>query len=283
MRLDTGHARQVAVEAAEAAGHLLLEGRRKHFDIQAKGTAGDLVTDLDRRSEDLIISRIRRDFPGHRIVAEESGVLDAADDRWTWLVDPLDGTNNFAVKLPIYVVGICLCEDGVPIVGVVYDPENGETWSAVRGEGALGPTGTARRAPYVPARHGPNIAWTQGHTVHKDDGTARALKMILMQGSRRLYQLWAPLMSWAMLARGDIDGFIGYRAGIVDLPAGMLIAQEAGMAVRNLDGTPYDEWLDPTSAERSFVAGHPELIDDLLTQVKTAHAVQGRLEELFSP
>jgi myo-inositol-1(or 4)-monophosphatase len=78
-------------------------------------------------------------------------------------------------------------------------------------------------------------------------------------------QLWAPLLAWAMLARGDIDGIVGYRAGMVDLPAGALLAQEAGIEIRALDGGRYEECVDAPGGERSFVAAHPRALPGLLS------------------
>ena len=112
-----------------------------------------------------------------------------------------------------------------------------------------------------------------GHGVGRTDDTARAMRMVLESGARRVLQLWAPLLSWVMLARGDIDGFVGYRPEAVDLPAGSLIAQEAGITVCGLDGFPFDERIDLPDKDRSFVAGHPEAIHDLLTLVRTAQRV----------
>lgn len=271
--VDIERARSVAVTAAEAAGAMLREATAKDLTIRTKGTNGDVVTELDLAAERLIIGHIRNAFPSHRIIAEESGLHDTDDSSWTWLVDPLDGTNNVVIGLSAYVVGIALCENRVPVLGVVHDPVAGQTWSAVRGRGARGPSGTTVCPPYRPAPCGPVLAWTQGHGVERTDDTARAMRMVLESGARRVLQLWAPLLSWMMLARGDIDGFVGYRPEAVDLPAGSLIAQEAGITVCGLDGSPFNEHIDLPEKDRSFVAGRPETILDLLALVSTAQWV----------
>ena len=129
------------------------------------------------------------------------------------------------------------------------------------------------RPPYRPATGAPVLAWTQGHGVGRTDDTARALRTALESGSRRVLQLWAPLLCWVMLARGDIDGFVGYRPEMVDLPAGSLIAQEAGITLRALDGSPFDERIDLPAGRRSFVAGRPETILDILDMVQGAERV----------
>jgi myo-inositol-1(or 4)-monophosphatase len=266
--IDMEHARRVAVATAEAAGALLRDGTAKVLGIHTKDATGDVVTDLDLAAERLIIQRIRRAFPSHQIIAEESGRFNAEESAWVWLVDPLDGTNNLVIGLSAYVVGIALCKNNLPVLGVVHDPIAGQTWSAVRGRGTLGPTRTVCQ-PSRPVSAEPVLAWTQGYDVHRTDGTARALRAVLESGARRVLQLWAPLLSWTMLARGDIDGFVGYRPEAIDLPAGSLIAQEAGITVFALDGSPFKENFELSSKDRSFIAGRPEIIPRLLAMVRT--------------
>lgn len=268
--VDIERACSVAVAAAEAAGALLRGSATRDLGIRAKDATGDVVTELDLAAERLIIGRIRDAFPSHRIIAEESGLLDAGDSSWAWLVDPLDGTNNLVIGLNTYVVGIALCVNRLPVLGVVHDPVAGQTWSAIRGRGTRGPTGTMTRELRSPASAEPVLAWTQGHGVGRRDGTAQALRTVLESGARRVLQLWAPLLSWVMLARGDIDGFVGYRPEAIDLPAGSLIAQEAGITVSALDGSPYNEDFELPAENRSFVAGRPEVIPYLFALVRAA-------------
>ncbi|MFD0660102.1 inositol monophosphatase family protein [Thermocatellispora tengchongensis] len=191
--MDLDHALRVAVEAAEAAGALLLDGVSGAGPrVRAKGGGGDVVTDLDMAAEKLILERLLTGFPGHRVIAEESGLAGAADGEWTWLVDPLDGTNNVAIGLPVYVVGLALCRDGAPVLGVVHEPVTGRTWSAVHGRGAVGPGGRRLSPPYRPTAHGPTVAWTQGHGVRRGDPVAGAVRNALGLRARRVLQLWAP-------------------------------------------------------------------------------------------
>jgi myo-inositol-1(or 4)-monophosphatase len=267
--VDLEGARAVAVRAAESAGSLLTAGATDPLGIHIKSATGDMVTDLDLAAERLIVDQIRAAFPRHRIIAEESGLLDADDSTWSWLVDPLDGTNNLAIGLSNYAVGIALCRAAVPVLGVVHDPVRGETWSAVRGRGVTGPSGAPMRTQFRRPKHAPVLAWAQGYAVSRDDHNAQALRLMLESRSRRVLQLWAPLLAWVMLARGDIDGFVGYRAEPLDLPAGSLIAREAGIAVRDFDGRPFDEHIDRPD-DLNFVAGPPGLINDLLDMVHAA-------------
>jgi myo-inositol-1(or 4)-monophosphatase len=263
----------VAVTTAEAAGALLRDAWRGDIHVRPKGESGDVVTDLDVAAENLIVSRIRSAFPQHRVIAEEGGVAGAADSTWTWLVDPLDGTNNVALGLPACVIGIALCRGGVPVLGVIHDPLLRRTWSAISGRGARGPDGRPLRVtPRAPSRV---LAWTQGYHVARGDRAARALKLVLEQAAHRLLQLWAPLLSWTMLSGGVIDGIVGYQPEEIDLPAGALIAQEAGIAIRALDGALFRGRLGTPTADRSFVAARPEMIAGLLTVVSAAQRMDG--------
>ncbi|MFG2086031.1 MULTISPECIES: inositol monophosphatase family protein [unclassified Spirillospora] len=279
--VDLSEARRVAVDAAVAAGALLSAGMGGPLDVRPKGPGGDVVTALDTAAEELIVGRLRAAYPGHRIIAEESGVLEGAPgEEMLWLVDPLDGTNNVAIGMPVYAVGLALCARAEPVLGVVHDPAAGRTWSAVRGRGALGPDGeplTLADRPRPGRDDNPVLAWTQGHQVASDDPVAFALRSAIEGQCARMLQLWAPLVAWAMLARGDIDGIVGYLPEIVDLPAGALLAAEAGAELRRLDGRPYALGVDRPASELGFVAARPELLDRLLATTARITNRDGRV------
>ncbi|MFD8995516.1 inositol monophosphatase family protein [Streptomyces abikoensis] len=263
--------RRVAVGAAREAGALLRSRFHDDYGVRAKDDRGDVVTELDLMAESLVVGRLRESFPGDRILSEEAGPVPAAPggERTgrTWLVDPLDGSNNVVIGLPAYAVGIALCVGEAPVLGVVHDPVTDRTWTASAGLGAYGPRGRLTGPAGRPSAAGPLLAWTQGHAVARRDPVARALKDALEARSRRVLQLWAPLLAWAMLARGDIDGFVGYRAEAIDLPAGALLAAEAGLAIRALDGGAFHGGVGGPDTDRSFVAGRPEVLPSLLELV----------------
>lgn len=271
--LDLDTARQVAVEAVEAAGAMLRARFADPMRTRVKSASGDVVTDLDVAAEQLIVDRLRRAYPDHRILAEESGAAGATSGEMLWLVDPLDGTNNVAIGMPIYAVGVALCDGREPVLGAVHDPVSARTWSAVRRAGAYGPGGAPLRAtprPLPGPTERPVLAWTQGHEVDRADPVLRALKSAVEHASRRMLQLWAPLVGWMMLARGDIDGIVGYQAELIDLPPGALIAREAGVEIRGLDGGPYDLGIDRPAARRCFVAARPGMMERLLETTRAA-------------
>lgn len=270
-----------AVEAAEIAGAFLHERASGRADFQRKGRDGDLVSNLDKGAEKLIIDCLRTRCPEIPILAEESGLHEARESAWLWLVDPLDGTHNLAIGLPAYVVGVALCHRGLPVVGVVHEPGTRQTWSAVAGGGATGPRGRLSLRP--PGRGRAVVAWTQGYQVQRSDARAGSLKMFLEREAQRTLPLWAPLLGWIMLARGDIDGFIGYRPGLFDLPGGLLIAQEAGVEIRSLDGSAYTVRMDGQGmdgSDHSFVAARPDRLPALIDLAARAADLAPRLAEL---
>ncbi|WP_106398569.1 inositol monophosphatase family protein [Actinocorallia populi] len=265
--IDLTRARSVAVAAAEEAGAVLAPGAR--FSVQAKGH-DDLVTDLDHRAEGIILGRLRDAFPDHAVLAEESGR--SGDGDALWVVDPLDGTHNLAIGLPAYSVGIALCLDGAPVLGVVHDPVTRLTWSAVRGDGPRGPGDVPLATEPDRPGSAPIVSYVQGYPVGRTDPTALAYKHVLGARSRRLLQLWSPQLTWIMLARGVIDAVIGYRTGAVDLPAGALIATEAGAVLTALDGGPFELSMEHT--EYSFIAARPGRVAPLVALLAEASALE---------
>jgi myo-inositol-1(or 4)-monophosphatase len=261
---------KVAVEAAEEAGTLLRNGFAEAHTVRCKGDGGDVVTDLDLAAEQVVLDRLRTRFPHDRIVSEEAGLLEATGARSgpggdrTWLVDPLDGSNNVAIGLTAYAVGIALCVGGSPVVGVVHEPVTGRTWHASLGRGAwCGSTRLHGPSGELP-RSGPVLAWTQGHTVSRGDPHALALRGTLELHGRRVLQLWAPLLGWTMLASGTVDGYVGYRAEAVDFPAGALLASEAGVEFRTLTGGPFHVGFEGPDTARCFVASRGDVLPHLL-------------------
>jgi myo-inositol-1(or 4)-monophosphatase len=123
-----------AIETARRAGALLMAGLERRRSLELK-SAYEVVTEVDRESEALIVSAIRHAFPDHAILAEEGGGIERTSP-FLWLIDPLDGTNNYAHGFPFFAVSIALMEDGELRLGVVFDPLRDELFSAERGAGA---------------------------------------------------------------------------------------------------------------------------------------------------
>ncbi len=263
----------VACDTAIRAGHLIRSRLAQPLAMRVKDAGGDLVSDLDIGAEKIVLRDLRREFPHHRIVAEEFGEIDGDEPEWCWFVDPLDGTNNIAVGLPVFSIGIALCHYGIPVLGVVHEPMTGHTWSAMRGHGAAGPDGPLHHSTTQGSVGGPTLAWLQGYPVGRTDTTAQALRLTLEVNSRRLIQLWSPQLCWIMLGRGLIHGFVGYRAGLIDFPAGSLFARECGIEITDFDRQPLPDTIDGALGEVSFLAGEVGMIDELAQLVKSVNDV----------
>jgi myo-inositol-1(or 4)-monophosphatase len=229
---------EIAVEAAREAGaHLATEFDRPK-QITYKGDV-DLVTESDRRSEALIVAKLRNHFPQHGIVGEEGGREDGGVERprYCWHVDPLDGTTNFAHGYPCFAVSIGLLDAGEPIAGVVFNPFSDELFTAVRGEGAylnqkrihvstvetLSKSLVATGFPTHKVRNSTNIQYyweftVRSHGVRRDGSAALDL---------------------ASVAAGRFDGFWEFGLHSWDTAAGMLLVTEAGGTVSMLSGRPY--------------------------------------------
>lgn len=263
---DFDHERQIAVAAAQEAGRLLRSRFGTARCVRTKGGSGDVLMDLDLAAEKLVLRRLQHHFPHDRILSEEAGLLDAAGER-TWLVDPLDGSNNVVIGLPTYAVGIGLCLGGTPVMGVVHEPVTGRPGTR---SGDTGPTGRPALCPAPAARCRAPGPSSPGRRDTPWNGATRApwpCAQCWSCARRRVLQLWAPLLGWSLLARGTIDAFVGYRAEGVDLPTGALLAAEAGVELRTLSGAAFSPGFAGADTGRSFVAARGETLAYLLADV----------------
>lgn len=235
-RNEWSTAKEVALKATWKAGELARERFGGKLDIQHKDDRGDLVTEVDVLSDRLIVEDILAVFPGHRIYSEEAGEGGANSD-WVWHVDPLDGTNNFALGIPLYGVCISLSYQGQIVLGVIRDSALGLNYVAVKNEGAWQEDVKLESKPKG-ALVKSTISWIQGHGVGKDDQKALGLRHHLEHSVKRVLRMWAPSLTWAMLARGDLHGVVLYNSEGEDLYAGLLLAQEAGVKVTDFAGNP---------------------------------------------
>jgi myo-inositol-1(or 4)-monophosphatase len=280
--VDLSDARATAIEAAETAGDLVRDKLFRSLTVHEKGLDGDVVTDLDLAAEKAIIKIIKSQFPGHRIISEETGNI-GGDSAWTWLIDPVDGTNNVVVGLPVLSIGITLCHSDSAVASVVHDPVSRRTWSAIHKKGAWSTDGNRMNLPRIHGRRKPMLAWLQGYGVSSGDQQARALKLVLANEARRVFDLWAPLTCWMMLARGDIDGIVGYRVGELDLHGGALIAAEAGLTVQNFSGIRFEPRLRGTGEDQCVIAGSPEVIKELSGMLASADRLADPIANAVRP
>ncbi|UJF32876.1 inositol monophosphatase family protein [Paenibacillus hexagrammi] len=257
-------AREVAVQAARMAGELARGRFGSELAIEQKGHRGDVVTEVDVQADRMIVERIMQAFPSHRIYSEEAGEGGCASD-YVWHVDPLDGTNNYALGIPLYGVSISLSFRGQVVVGVVHDSMLQLTYSAVKGEGAwLGEQRLQAQPGGDLAKS--TISWIQGHAVGKKDQQALKVRHNLELQLKRVLRVWAPSLTWAMLARGDLHGIVLYNSEGEDLYAGLLLAQEAGVRITDFAGNPIDRVEAGTAPY--MVAAVPNYHDELLRIVQ---------------
>ena len=232
--------------AAETAGRELLERWAAPREVGTKSGPTDLVTDADRASEEVLLGLIERRHPGARILAEESGLHDGSGP--TWVVDPLDGTVNYAWGIPHFCVSVAVIDSGVPEVGVVYDPIRRESFRAIRGGGAwLG----ERRLRVNPCQALDDAILATGFSYYRAQRERHlpSLKRLLLK-CRGLRRFGAAALDLAWVACGRLDGFWERALKPWDVAAGALLVTEAGGRV-----TGYDEAEDPLSSGRIVAAG----------------------------
>jgi myo-inositol-1(or 4)-monophosphatase len=224
----------VATEAALAGGAVLQSHWGKLESIQEKGRAGDLVTEADQLAEQAILAVIQRHFPRHQILAEESGTLGNLNSPYLWAIDPLDGTTNYAHQYPFSATSVGLLCDGIPQVGVIYDPFHNELFRAAKGLGATRdrkPIRVSQTAELAKSLLVTGFAYDRRETP--DNNYAEFCHLThLTQGVRRG---GAAAIDLAYVACGRLDGFWERGLSPWDMAAGIVLVQEAGGQVTAYD------------------------------------------------
>ncbi len=246
---------EVAVAAAEAAGEVLRSGFGRVQEVRYKGEV-DLVTEVDERAEGVIREALREAFPSYGMLAEEGGRLPGEGDS-RWVVDPLDGTTNYAHGLPIFAVSIALERAGEVVLGVVHDPMREETYVAERGGGATlngEPVGVSGTDEPAGALLGTSFA-------DRPEELEMGLELFgrfagLARGVRRL---GSGALDLCYVAAGRLDGCYEQGFSAWDVAAGVLIVEEAGGKITDCRGGR----LDPEGS-RGLVASNGALHPDLL-------------------
>jgi myo-inositol-1(or 4)-monophosphatase len=223
-----------AIEAARAAGDVIRAGaiNRASLNIERK-TVNDFVSVIDKEAERVIIDRLAKQFPDHAFKAEESG--DAGTSRYTWVIDPLDGTTNFLHGIPYYCVSIALQIDDTVVVGVVFDPTSGRLFTATRGHGAF----LDGIRIHVSGRPGLDEAVLGTGLPFKDwrylDDYLASLRVI-MQRCAGIRRPGAVALDLAYVSAGWTDGHWEKGLNAWDVGAGSLLVQEAGGVVSTFTG-----------------------------------------------
>ena len=249
----------IAIKAARAAGSII---NRAALDLEVLrvGTKGpnDYVSEVDQAAENAIINILLEAYPGHGILAEESGrERGAKDSEFTWIIDPLDGTTNFLHGFPVYAVSIALAHRGVVHQAVVYDPTRNDMFFASRGRGAF--LNDRRLRVSKRTRISDSLIGT-GFPFRKGDNFKRYVKMFeeVMQSCAGLRRPGAAALDLCYVAAGYYDGFFETGLNPWDMAAGSLLITEAGGLIGNFTGE--SDFL----YHREVVAGNPKIYGQLV-------------------
>jgi len=257
---------------AREAGSLLMEYFRQRVKIEYKGDV-DLVTVADRKSEALILEKIRRQFPTHDVMGEEGARIETGSE-FKWYVDPLDGTTNFAHSFPVFCVSLAVERRGKRIAGVVYDPTRDEMFAAELGSGAwlngkaMHVSSTANLGECLIATGFPS------HKRHKNPNIYFYHQLTLR--SHGVRRAGSAALDLCNVASGRFDGFWEFNLNPWDTAAGVLIVEEAGGKVTDFSGGAFQ------IASRETLASNGLVHDALMHEFQEIFAGRG-LQELPSP
>jgi myo-inositol-1(or 4)-monophosphatase len=247
-----------AVNIARDAGLILAERMgRKSLQVTNKGVI-DLVTEADLAAERFLIERIQTHYPRHAILAEESGATHSVEhaSEFKWIIDPLDGTTNYAHGYPVFCVSIGLEREGRIILGVIYDPVRDEMFAAERGEGAT-LNGRRIRVSEVEEVGRAMVCTGFPYDVRDRGDFARHFSHFIMH-AQAIRRDGSAALDLAYVACGRFDGFFEEGLRPWDVAAGVLLVEEAGGRVTHFNGQPFDIYTPPILASNGLV--HEEMM-----------------------
>ncbi len=256
----------VAVEAARIAGTFLLENVGKVRSIERKiGQETNLVTEIDKRSEELIVQTIRRHFPDHAILGEEGGA-DGKRSEIRWIIDPLDGTTNYTHGLPLFCVTIGVEVRGEIVAGAIYDPTANELYTAEKGKGAFL---NGRRIAVSSTDRLIESLLVTGFPYTVKENPANVIEhfvtfLPLAQGIRRL---GSAALDLAYVASGRFDGYWEVFLHPWDKAAGVLLVQEAGGVVTNFANDRRNIIDDPNTLATNGII-HPAMLEVIQSTIR---------------
>jgi myo-inositol-1(or 4)-monophosphatase len=256
--------KEVLLECAKSAGRLLLNSFGKTTDVRHKGDRANVVTEADLASERLIIERIRERFPDHSILAEETGYARGTSE-FTWVIDPLDGTSNFAAGLPWFGVQIAVLQRAQPILAVMYLPVEDALYFAERGQGAFRNDSRVRVTAETDPR---NVLCNFGLDASGDDAqTRRNIELLFRVVSAvRNVRATNSLVDLCYTVDGRLGGCINVNAKIWDIAPVCLILPEAGGRITDLRGEDLRFDFETVPCDRSYtiLGASPRLHGQLL-------------------
>lgn len=253
----------VAWDAANTAGEMICENWQQPKTIDYKG-AIDLVTSVDREAERTIVALIRRNFPAHSILAEEETNVEGKENEYRWIIDPLDGTTNFAHGYPQVSISIALEHSGQVILGLVYDPLRRECFRAVKGHGAT-LNGSPIRTSVVNELDKALLATGFPYDRREKADFYLAFFKAFLTRCQGIRRNGSAALDLCYVACGRIDGFWELKLKPWDIAAGALIVAEAGGTLSDFSGDEFSIWGSETMASNS-------IIHDEMAQIASATA-----------
>ncbi|TSA28174.1 MAG: inositol monophosphatase [Ignavibacteriales bacterium] len=239
------------IQISKEAGEIVREGFGKNFSTEYKTNTSDLVTEIDKKSEALIIDFIKKEFPGHSVLAEESGEHGTSSE-YLWVIDPLDGTTNFAHGFPMFAVSIGVQKNGETICGAVYDIMRDEIYTSEKGSGSFRngqklnvSTNDDLQKSVLVTGFPYNIAENPDHAFERFIASLKAARAVRRLGSAAI--------DFCYVASGVFDGFWEVHLHPWDICAGKLIVEEAGGVVTNFAGEKIDIYSKQILATNNFV------------------------------
>lgn len=246
------------------AGQLLLRSFGTARTLGTKDDHSNVVTSADLASEDLLVRAIRKRYPSHSVISEEAGSDLRASD-FTWVLDPLDGSSNYAAGIPWFGVLICVFKHTTPIVAMLHLPVTADSYAASRGAGAT-KNGQPIRVCAEPHLH--DVLWAYGMDGGGSAQTARDNVAALAALLPRVRNVRATnsLVDAAYTAEGRLGGMLNRSTRLWDVAAPMLLVHEAGGAYTNLQGQALDMDLSADAGQRQYavLAGAPHLHEEVL-------------------
>ncbi len=247
-----------AIDLAHRAGALLRAGQERARSVTFKRQA-DLVTDIDKASEELIVAAIRERYPEHAILAEEGSAAEGAGE-YRWVIDPLDGTLNYVRGLPIYAVSIGLLRRGEPFVGVVYDPTRSELFAGEAGRGAFCNGRRLRVSSTDELAHSMLSTGFPYDRFSRADNNLEQFSRLLLK-ARDIRRPGSAALDLAYVAAGRSDAHWELGLAPWDTAAGALLVREAGGMLSDWRGQPWRPGDDHLVASNGLI--HAELLSEL--------------------
>jgi myo-inositol-1(or 4)-monophosphatase len=252
----------LATQAALRAGNVLLKGFGTNFTVSAKPGVHNWVTDYDHAAEACIIDCVRASYPQHAFLAEESGFLGEEQHEVLWVVDPLDGTTNFAHHIPLFAVSIAVIWKKELVCGVIFQPMTAELFVALKGHGAY-LNGTRLQVSTTAKLADALLATGYPYSDAVDAEVTQAQFMQMAKIGAPFRDFGSAAIDFAYLAAGRFDGFWMPHLCAWDLAAGTLLVEEAGGKVSDYQGNALTGTRDS-----SAIAGNKELHPQILQKLK---------------